>query len=190
MMNRGDLTNDQSEQCAPLLPPPESGPGATGRRSSADRERHPVDPAHRGAVAGLARRYGAWQTVASRFYRWRKAGLWDRLFAAVQQHAEAAGEIDWSIHFVDSTIVRAHQHAAGARGTPNRSLRPQPRRFQHQSACPRRRQRQVNNAGPDTRAAARCDDVRNAAQSRGCQTSGAGPAETAAPAHRRRQGLQ
>ena len=34
---------------------------------------------------------------------------------------DAAGEIDWTLHFVDSTIVRAHQHAAGAKGgTPLR----------------------------------------------------------------------
>jgi len=59
-------------------------------------------------------RYGAWQTIASRFYRWRKAGLWARLFAAVQQGADAAGQLDWDIHYVDGTIVRAHQPAAGA----------------------------------------------------------------------------
>jgi len=38
----------------------------------------------------LPKRYGPWGTVASRFYRWRKAGLWARLFAAVQQRADAA----------------------------------------------------------------------------------------------------
>jgi transposase len=59
-------------------------------------------------------RYGGWQTIASRFYRWRKAGIWARLFAAVQQQADAAGRLDWDIHSVDGTIVRAHQHAAGA----------------------------------------------------------------------------
>ena len=53
-------------------------------------------------------------TVASRFYRWRKAGLWARLLAAVQQQADAAEHLDWDIHYVDGTIVRAHQHAAGA----------------------------------------------------------------------------
>jgi hypothetical protein len=34
----------------------------------------------------------------------------------VQQEADAAGELDWEIHYVDSTVVRAHQHAAGAKG--------------------------------------------------------------------------
>jgi transposase len=72
----------------------------------------------------LPERYGAWQTVASRFYRWRQAGVWDRLLAVVQQQADAAGQLDWALHFVDGTIVRAHQHAAGAKKgarTPKRS---------------------------------------------------------------------
>jgi hypothetical protein len=32
------------------------------------------------------------------------------------QQADAVGDIDWEVHFVDSTVVRAHQHAAGAKG--------------------------------------------------------------------------
>jgi transposase len=67
----------------------------------------------------LPERYGPWQTVASRFYRWRQAGIWERLLAAVQQQGEATGELDWDLHFVDGTVVRAHQHAAGAKkGAP------------------------------------------------------------------------
>ncbi|WP_445194835.1 transposase [Streptomyces sp. CB02009] len=41
-------------------------------------------------------------------------GTWERLLQQVQAAADAAGEVDWDIS-VDSTIVRAHQHAAGAR---------------------------------------------------------------------------
>jgi transposase len=52
--------------------------------------------------------------VASRFYRWGKAGIWQRLFEAVPQQADAEGQINWAIHDVDGTIVRAHQHAAGS----------------------------------------------------------------------------
>jgi transposase len=63
----------------------------------------------------LPERYGPWRTVASRFYRWRKAGLWGRLFAAVQQQADANGHLGWDVHYVDGTIVRAPQHAAGAK---------------------------------------------------------------------------
>jgi len=58
---------------------------------------------------------GSWKTVSSRFYRWCKAGFWDKLLAEVQKHAYARGEVEWSIHYVDSSVVRAHQHAAGAK---------------------------------------------------------------------------
>jgi len=59
--------------------------------------------------------------VSSRYYRWRQAGIWDRIFADLQAQADADGTLDWTIHFVDSTIVRAHQHAAGAKkGTQTR----------------------------------------------------------------------
>ena len=44
-------------------------------------------------------RYGPWSTIASRFYRWRKAGIWARLFATVQQHADRAGQLDWDTHY-------------------------------------------------------------------------------------------
>jgi transposase len=54
-------------------------------------------------------------TVSSRFYRWCKAGIWQRILADLQAEAEQRGEIDWDLHFVDATIVRAHQHAGGAR---------------------------------------------------------------------------
>jgi transposase len=64
----------------------------------------------------LPERYGSWKTVSSRFYRWQKAGVWDRILSALQRQADAEGRLDWSLHFVDSTVVRAHQHAAGAKG--------------------------------------------------------------------------
>ncbi|CDR15967.1 hypothetical protein GCM10022420_086560 [Streptomyces iranensis] len=44
-------------------------------------------------------------------------GTWERLLQQVRGAADAAGEIDWDIA-VDSTVVRAHQHAAGARTDP------------------------------------------------------------------------
>ena len=64
----------------------------------------------------LPERYGSWRTVYSRFRRWQQAGVWDRVLAALQRQADADGRLDWTLHFVDSTIVRAHQHAAGAKG--------------------------------------------------------------------------
>lgn len=63
----------------------------------------------------LAERYGPWQTVASRFYRWDQSGVWDRVWATLQAQADAGGALDGSVHYVDGTIIRAHQHAAGAK---------------------------------------------------------------------------
>lgn len=122
-MSRGDLSNEQWERLQPLLPPqkPKTGRPAHDHRTIINGILWVL---RTGAPwRDLPERYGPWRTVASRFYRWRKAGLWDRLLALVQQQADAAGRIDWEVHYVDGTIVRAHQHAAGAKGgTP----RPKP----------------------------------------------------------------
>jgi transposase len=59
--------------------------------------------------------YGSWSTLANRFYAWQRSGLWDQVLTALQQAANERGELDWSLHFVDGTMIRAHQHAAGAR---------------------------------------------------------------------------
>jgi transposase len=66
-------------------------------------------------MAGSPPDYGPWQTCSTRFYRWVKAGVWDRVLAELQQQADEAGDLDWQLHHVDGTIIRAHQHAAGAR---------------------------------------------------------------------------
>lgn len=46
-------------------------------------------------------------TISSRFYRWRTQGLWQRMWENLMQQADAVGDINWEVHFVDSTIVRA-----------------------------------------------------------------------------------
>ena len=115
-METSDLTDAQWERLHPFLPPQKPGTGRPGR-------------AHRAVLNGvywilrtgspwrsLPERYGSWKTVSSRFYRWQKAGIWDRVLAELQRRADAEGRLDWSLHFVDSTVVRAHQHAAGAKG--------------------------------------------------------------------------
>ena len=57
-----------------------------------------------------------WQTVWWRLDRWAKDGTFDRVLGELQGFADAAGELEWVVS-VDSTIARAHQHAAGARRT-------------------------------------------------------------------------
>ncbi|GAB3209502.1 hypothetical protein GCM10027294_24150 [Marinactinospora endophytica] len=59
-------------------------------------------------------RYGSWATLHTRFRRWAKDGTFERTLRAAQARADAAGDTEWLVS-VDSTIVRAHQHAAGAR---------------------------------------------------------------------------
>ena len=113
--DRDLLTDAAWGQLAPLLPPQKP---RTGR---------PAKP-HRPVVEGilwalrtgapwrdLPERFGPWHTVASRFYRWVAAGVWDRILAALQRRADLAGALDWRMHFIDGTVIRAHQHAAGAR---------------------------------------------------------------------------
>jgi hypothetical protein len=56
--------------------------------------------------------------VASRLYRRRRQGVWDRVLQAPQADADVRGEPDWLLHFVDGSVVRAHQRAAGARRRP------------------------------------------------------------------------
>jgi transposase len=59
-------------------------------------------------------RYGPWQSVYGLFRRWQRDGTWRRMVTALQARADAAGLIIWDVS-VDSTVARAHQHAAGAR---------------------------------------------------------------------------
>lgn len=58
--------------------------------------------------------YGSWQAIYALFRRWQRAGVWAAILARLQARADAVGLITWDVS-VDSTIARAHQHAAGAR---------------------------------------------------------------------------
>jgi hypothetical protein len=88
--------------------------------SSHDDERHLVEAEDRRALARPAR---ALRLVADlllkSFVRWRRDGTWDRLLAQTQTKSDGVGEVEWEVS-VDSTVVRAHQHAAGARRRPGR----------------------------------------------------------------------
>lgn len=115
MKRRHELTDAQWARLQPLLPPQRS---ATGRPATDHRLifNAIVWRLSTGAPwRDLPERYGPWQTVYSRFRRWQQAGVWARVLAALQAEADARGDLDWSLHFVDGTVVRAHQHAAGAK---------------------------------------------------------------------------
>lgn len=67
--------------------------------------------------------YGPWQTVYGLFRRWQREGVWAMVLTGLQARADAAGLITWEVN-VDSTVCRAHQHAAGARGDGARQKEP------------------------------------------------------------------
>lgn len=115
------MTDRQWERLAPLLPPQRPFKGSKGGRPFVD---------HRRVIDGLLwldrtgapwrdipERYGPFSTLASRFYRWRDQGIWQRILDALQEQADEEGVLDWEIHYVDGTVIRAHQHAAGASGS-------------------------------------------------------------------------
>ena len=58
--------------------------------------------------------FPAWQSVWCRFDRWAKDGTWDAILTELQGQAHAVADLEWTVS-VDSTVARAHQHAAGAR---------------------------------------------------------------------------
>jgi transposase len=108
------LTDAQWAALQPLLP----APARTGRPPTWCR-RQLIDGIRWRIRVGAPWRdvptvYGPWQTVYGLFRRWQRNGTWLLIVTALQARAEAAGRIGWDIS-VDSTICRAHQHAAGAR---------------------------------------------------------------------------
>nr|BFE99524.1 hypothetical protein GCM10020241_12000 [Streptoalloteichus tenebrarius] len=125
---RHDLTHAQWAVPQPLLPV-DAKPGRPPKSS-----RRPLIDGNSVAGAGrLPRRrdvppaYGPWQTVYGLFRRWHRAGVWQAILTTLQARADAEGLIVWDVS-VDSTIARAHQHAAGARkrGSTGRNTTPVP----------------------------------------------------------------
>src|SRR6266487_3693319 len=113
MDGRGDLSDEEWERLEPFLP-------VSNNRCGRWRD-------HRRVIDGvlfrvrtglpwrdLPERFGPWKTVYERHRRWSADGTWDALLIRVQGLADADGGIDWDVS-VDSSVVRAHQHATGAR---------------------------------------------------------------------------
>src|SRR5919199_1865706 len=132
MRRRHELSDAEWARLGPLLPPHRAGRPRTDDRRVVNGILWKL--ATGAPWRDLPERYGPWQTVYTRFRRWTLAGVWERTFAAVQRQADAAGQLDWTAHFVDGTVIRAHQHAAGARGGTRR-----PRRWAGARVASRRR---------------------------------------------------
>ena len=107
-MARMQLRQDQWERIEGLLPGKTGDPGRHGENNRLFIE----------AVLWMARtgspwrdlpeEFGDWNSVYRRFARWSNAGVWQRVFQALAQDAE------FQQVYLDTTIVRAHQHASGA----------------------------------------------------------------------------
>lgn len=115
MVRRHELTDEQWQVVEPLLP----ASGVAGRPRVDDRR--VINGMLYKAKTGIAwrdlpQRYGSWKTVYNRFWRWSRTGVLTDLVTRVRVIAEAIDELDREVS-VDSSIVRAHQHAAGARRT-------------------------------------------------------------------------
>ena len=112
MRRRHELTDSEWARLAPLLPPRKAGKPRKDERLVTNGILWKL--ATGVPWRDLPERYGPWQSVYTRVRRWRRAGVWDGMLAAVQQQADAAGDLDWGVHFGDGPVIRAHQHAAGA----------------------------------------------------------------------------
>ncbi len=120
---RKDLTDRQWRILKPLLPAPTS----RGR---------PRKWPHRQLIDGIRwrtrvgapwrdvpDRYGHWQSIYSLFRRWQRQNVWALVWSTLLALADAGGLIRWDVS-LDSTINRAHQHAAGARRRPHEQAEP------------------------------------------------------------------
>ncbi len=108
---RYELTDEQWQRIEHLLPGKEGDPGRTAKDN-----RLFVNAvlwiARTGAPwPDLPERFGKYNSVFQRFNRWSKKGIWQDLFEALQEP-----DLEWLM--IDSTSVRAHQHAAGQKKAP------------------------------------------------------------------------
>jgi transposase len=108
-MRRYALRDDQWERIESLLPGRAGSVGVTARDN-----RLFVDAVlyrYRAGIAwrDLPERFGHPIRIHTRFSRWAKKGVWQRVF----EHLAADADNEYAM--IDSTIVRAHQHSAGAK---------------------------------------------------------------------------
>jgi len=114
-MRRHEITDEQWNRIKDFLP---GKPGDPGRTAVDNRQfiNAVLWIARTGAPwRDLPERFGEWNSVFQRFNRWCKRGVWAQLL-------EHWKDPDLEYLMLDSTIIRAHQHAAGAqkKGEPNR----------------------------------------------------------------------
>jgi transposase len=116
-MRRYGLRDEQWDRIKDLLPGREGSVGVTAADNRLFVEA--VLYRYRAGIPwrDLPERFGDWKNIHRRFSRWAKSGVWKRVF----QHLAADADNEYAM--IDSTIVRAHQHSAGAQKKPPRTKR-------------------------------------------------------------------
>ena len=110
MQKRYELTVEQWSKIKNFLPGKEGDPGRTGS-SNKDFIEAVMWIGKTGAPwRDLPPEYGKWATIHKRFIRWAKNGVWQMIFNTLALNADT----QWLM--IDGSIIRAHQHAAGAKG--------------------------------------------------------------------------
>ena len=124
-MRRYALRDDQWDRIKDFLPGREGHVGGTAADNRLFVEA--VLYRYRAGIPwrDLPERFGDWKIVHQRFGRWAKSGVFDRIFNLL------ASDHDNEYMMIDATIVRAHQHSAGARKKRRTSDRSIPRRTDH-----------------------------------------------------------
>ena len=107
-MNRFALRDDQWERIKDLLPGKPGDVGVTARDNR--RFVEAVLFRYRAGIPwrDLPEEFGSWKNTHRRFSRWAEKGRWQRVLE------QLATDADNEYAMIDSTIVRAHQHSAGA----------------------------------------------------------------------------
>lgn len=108
-MGRRMLTDEQWSRIADFLPgkPTDKGRTAGDKRLFVESVLY---IARTGCPwRGVPKEFGNWHSAYVRFARWETNGAWNRAASALQEEA------DFEELFIDATIVRTHQHAAGVR---------------------------------------------------------------------------
>lgn len=104
------LNDAQWNKIKDILPGKQSDPGRTGADNRRFVEAIMWVGRNGARWRALPAQYGNWNSVHRRFRRWSKKGIWQMMFNTLAVSADT----EWLM--IDSTIIRAHQHAAGAKG--------------------------------------------------------------------------
>ncbi len=121
-LKRHDLTDEEWVRLEPLLPRhPRQGHRWNDHRLVTGGVFHRVRAGC--PWRDLPERSGNWKTVYNRHRRWSGDGMWEQILGALRAGCDQGEGAAWTVA-ADATVVRAHQHAAGARHEPPKDIDP------------------------------------------------------------------